>query len=147
MPETDASLSIAAEFDNLATVKAFVCRRADELAAPDLLWSKLELVVEELFLNIVNHSCQKPRSEVDISCLRQSIENAPDDMFCVSVRDWGPPFNPLEKESPMLEQDVESRPIGGLGIYLVSQMADLCTYTRQDDSNFFSVCFRMQQRE
>jgi len=137
-------LSIAAEFNNLAAVKAFVCRRAKDLGAPDLLWSKLELVVEELFLNIVNHSSPAPRTSVDISCSRQSVGDVDDEMFCLCLRDWGPPFNPLEKEDPALEQDVELRPIGGLGIFLVIQMADHCSYRREDDSNIFSACFQMK---
>lgn len=140
----NAHLSIAADFDNLVTVKDFVCSRAGEFAVPELLWSKLELVVEELFLNIVNHSCPAPRKSVDIICSQQRIGDKADEMFCVSVRDWGPPFNPLEKESPALEEDLDSRPIGGLGIFLVIQMADHCSYTREDDSNIFSACFLME---
>jgi len=145
MSETDAHLSIVADFDNLAEVTAFVCRRARELTAPELLWPKIELVVEELFLNIVNHSGLPPEAVVDISCSRQRVGDGPDDMFCISLRDRGQPFNPLKKEVPALEQDVDSRPIGGLGIYLVIQMADHCSYARQDDSNIFSACFRMKQ--
>ncbi|MCP3890526.1 MAG: ATP-binding protein [Desulfobulbaceae bacterium] len=143
MPE-NVHLSIVADFDNLATVKAFVSRRAKELAVPDRLWSKLELVVEELFLNIVNHSCPTPKTSADISCSWQNVGQKADEMFCVSVRDWGPPFNPLENDSPALEQKVESRPIGGLGIFLVLQMADHCSYTREDDNNIFSACFQMK---
>ena len=55
----------------------------------------------------------------------------------------GAAFNPLEKEAPTLEQDLESRPIGGLGVYLVRQMADHCAYARENDNNFFTVCFRL----
>ncbi|MBM9518886.1 ATP-binding protein [Desulforhopalus vacuolatus] len=145
MSETDAHLNITADFDNLAEVTAFVCQRARELTVPELLWSKLELVVEEIFLNIVNHSRLPPEAVVDISCSLQKVEDVPDDMFCVSLRDHGQPFNPLKTEAPALEQDVDSRPIGGLGIYLVTQMTDHCSYARQDDSNIFSACFRMKQ--
>jgi anti-sigma regulatory factor (Ser/Thr protein kinase) len=144
MSKTDAYLSIAADFDKLDAVKAFVCRCAKDLAASDLLQSKLELVVEELFLNIVNHSCLTPKTGVDISCVLHSVGEANKEMFCVCLKDWGPPFNPLEMESPALEQDVDSRPIGGLGIFLVIQMADHCSYRREDDSNIFSACFQMK---
>lgn len=144
MQETDGHLSINADFDNLAPVKSFVRRQAMDLMAPELLLSKLELVVEEVFLNIVNHSCPTPKTSVDISCSKQSVGDAADEMFCISLQDWGPPFNPLANESPALEEDVESRPIGGLGIFLVLQMTDHCTYTREDDSNIFSACLQMK---
>jgi len=142
MSRTDTPFSIAADFDNLTAVKAFVCRRAEELAVPDLLWSKLELVVEEIFLNIVNHAQPKIREEVEILCSVQGVEDTSGEMFCIAVRDWGPSFNPLEKEDPTLEQDVDSRPIGGLGIFLVLQMSDHCTYTRENESNLLTVCFQ-----
>ena len=143
MPNNDALLTIVADFDNLANVQDFVRRRAEELAVPNPLWFKLELVMEELFLNIVNHAKPKTRDEVEIDCIRQSFGDVSGEMFCVTVRDWGPPFNPLEKEDPALEQDLESRPIGGLGVYLVTQMADHCAYARKDGSNLFTACFRL----
>jgi anti-sigma regulatory factor (Ser/Thr protein kinase) len=144
MAKTDEILSIAADFDNLAAATAFVRHRAEALAAPDLLWPKLELVVEEIFLNIVNYAQPKTSAEVEIGCSRQQAGDVLEEMFCVCIRDWGPPFNPLEKEDPQLEQDLESRPIGGLGIYLVRQLADHCTYDRENDCNCFTACFRLQ---
>ena len=68
-------------------------------------------------------------------------------MFCISLRDRGQPFNPLKKEVPALEQDVDLRPIGGLRIYLVVQIADHCSYAGKDDRNIFSACFRMKEAE
>ena len=141
MPENDTPFRIGAEFNNLAAVKAFVCRRAEELEAPELLWSKLELVMEEIFLNIVHHATPKTGTEIEVNCSRLGRGDAPSGMFCVTVQDWGPPFNPLEREDPVLEQDLNSRTIGGLGIYLITQMADHCAYARQDESNIFTVCF------
>lgn len=143
MNRKDAFLRIAAEFDNLLAAKAFVCRRAEMMGVPENLWSKLELVVEELFLNIVDHAQPKSGTGVEIICLRQSVGDYPEEMFCISVRDWGPPFNPLEKEAPALEQDLDGRPIGGLGIYLIIQMVDYCNYVREDECNLFTACFCM----
>ncbi|BHH86228.1 ATP-binding protein [Desulforhopalus sp. 52FAK] len=143
MQETDGHLSINADFDNLAPVKSFVHRQAKDLMAPELLLAKLELVVEEIFLNIVNHSRPAPKTSVNISCSKQSVGEAADEMLCICVQDWGAPFNPLANDSPALEEDVESRPIGGLGIFLVIQMADHCSYRREEDSNIFSACFHM----
>ncbi len=144
MNRSDALLHIAADFDNLFAVKAFVCRRAEAMGVPDDLWSKLELVVEELFLNIVDHARPKSGTGVEIGCSWQSVGDVPDERFCISVRDWGSPFNPLEKEAPSLEQDVDGRPIGGLGIFLVIQMADYCNYVREDECNLFTACFCMK---
>lgn len=143
MAQTDASLSIAAIFDNLSAVKDFVRRQSEMLRVPEILSGKLELVVEELFLNIVNYAHPKLKEEVEIHCSRHSVGDTENEMICIAMRDWGPPFNPLEKDNPALEQNVGERPIGGLGVYLVTQMADHCTYARQDENNCFTVCFHL----
>ncbi len=143
MPHADEFFSVAAEFDNLEAVKEYIRGHAMVMDVPDSLIPKLELVMEEIFLNIVNHARPRIKSEVEIRCWRQVAGDDLDEMFCVAVRDWGRAFNPLGKETPALEQDVEDRPIGGLGIYLVIQMADHCSYKRQDGSNLFTVCFNL----
>ncbi|MBM9511233.1 ATP-binding protein [Desulfogranum marinum] len=143
MAQTDSSLSIAADFGNLSAVKDFVRRQAKMLRVPERLSGKLELVVEELFLNIVNYAHPKLKEEVDIRCSRHSNGDTQGEMICIAIQDWGPPFNPLEKDNPALEQNVEERPIGGLGVYLVTQMADYCTYARQNENNCFTVCFHL----
>lgn len=146
MTRKDDVLIICAEVNKLEAVTAYICRRANALGAPTLLLPKFELVAEELFLNIVNHAVPKTCEEVEIRCVRQIIAGGDGEMCCISMRDWGPPFNPLDKENPALEQDIESRPIGGLGVYLVTQMADHCSYARENGSNLFTICFHLPDK-
>jgi len=143
MTKPDNILTIAADPKNLETVTAFINRQAELTGTPENIGPKLELVIEELFLNIVNHANPKSKQDVEISCTRQKRVDNSGEMFCLSTRDWGPDFNPLEKEKPLLEDNVDDRPIGGLGIFLVLQMADHCSYERQNDSNLFSACFNL----
>ncbi len=144
MSQNNDFLNIGASIDNLAAVTEYISNRAETLLVPIMLLPKLELVIEELFLNIVNHANPKSRKDVEIGCTRQKTEKAPGgEMLCISTRDWGPEFNPLQKEKPLLEEDIEKRAIGGLGVYLVTEMADHCSYVRQDGSNLFTVCFKL----
>lgn len=140
MSGSPAILTIPAELKRLTEVQQFVCRTAQSMGAAPVLCPKLELVMEEIFVNIVNHGQPKAKPFVEIVCSREEEEDGTERLR-VSFRDWGPPFNPLDRESPSLEQDVELRPIGGLGIHLVLKMADHCEYTRLEDGNLFTVCF------
>ena len=59
----------------------------------------------------------------------------------MTVRDWGVAFNPLEQAPPDLSADISSRHIGGLGIYLVKQMAGRLTYECRDGGNVLTIWF------
>jgi anti-sigma regulatory factor (Ser/Thr protein kinase) len=53
----------------------------------------------------------------------------------VEVADQGAEFNPLTAPPPDLTLDLENRPIGGLGIFLVKTLAPFITYRRESDWN------------
>ena len=55
---------------------------------------------------------------------------------CITLEfaDNGVAFNPLLAAMPDLDQDVETRQIGGLGIHFVRQMADSASYVRADEA-------------
>ena len=140
------SLNIAAAIGNLPEVQGFVRYQAEKAGAQETLQSRLELVVEELFVNIVEYSqsaaAQQPAA-VEIRCHKQTSPDNSDQFFCIAFHDWGLAFNPLEQPTPSLDTDVEARQIGGLGIFLVNHMADFCSYSREQESNQFQACFRL----
>ena len=57
----------------------------------------------------------------------------------ITIRDWGHTFNPLELPPPDLNLDINERPIGGLGIYLMKKFTDRLEYRREDDSNILTI--------
>jgi anti-sigma regulatory factor (Ser/Thr protein kinase) len=57
----------------------------------------------------------------------------------MSVLDDGHAFNPLEAPPPDLDQPLEDRRVGGLGIYLLRQMSDRLEYERRDGWNRVTV--------
>lgn len=57
------------------------------------------------------------------------------DMLVITTQDDGLAFNPLEQSEPDLSQDIEERPIGGLGIHLVRNMMDNIEYRREANKN------------
>ncbi len=51
------------------------------------------------------------------------------------IEDDGIAFDPLIAPPPDLDSDIEDRPIGGLGVYLVKEMMDEVEYARADGRN------------
>jgi sigma-B regulation protein RsbU (phosphoserine phosphatase) len=92
------------------------------------------LILEEVGANIVNHAY---RGRPD---LQAHIElRLPPGHIETRFEDAGPPFNPLAAPDPDLEVELADRPVGGLGILLVKQLADDCEYARRGPLNVLTV--------
>lgn len=142
----DASISVTAKLDNFSKIMEFVRYQANQADVPETVRGKLDLVVEELFVNIVQHSSKdqaNARAAVEIRCCKETVADKGKASFTITFKDYGPPFNPLKQQLPNLDTDLDERQVGGLGIYLTQLMADSCSYKREGDSNNFQVCFHL----
>jgi anti-sigma regulatory factor (Ser/Thr protein kinase) len=83
-----------------------------------------ELVFEEVVSNVVRHGAAR---HIDVSVA--SDENA----LVLSFEDDGPPFDPLQHPGPGLPKTVEEANVGGLGLFLVHQVANTLRYERTRD--------------
>ena len=99
---------------------------------PPKLAYQVELVIEELCLNIVQHGGNAHRIELS---LRSGA-----DALAIDIVDDGIAFDPLtEAAPPDLASGVEDRPVGGLGVFLVRAIIDCVEYTRKDDRNHIKL--------
>ena len=135
------SLRIPATIESLGLVQDFVGEHATRLGLGADLAGKLELVVEELVVNIGSYAYPQGEGDMEVDCVL-----SPDaTRFCLILRDWGAAFDPLDRDAPDLEGGLDEREPGGLGIFLVREMADECTYRRSADMNEFRACFALPQ--
>lgn len=96
---------------------------------PDLTF-QVNLALEELWLNVVNHGHDGGFHEVEIELT--SEERA----VTIEITDDGKPFDPLQDApNPSVNAPLDDRPIGGLGVYLVREMMDEMEYKREDGKN------------
>lgn len=95
----------------------------------------VELVAEEWLSNVLKAECNArlQRVEMDLLLAPATIR--------LAFRDDGAAFNPLDAADPDLEVTLGDRPIGGLGLHLVRQTAQICNYTRSDGCNLLTVQF------
>ena len=129
------SRTFPARRDALPQVDAFL---AEVCAAAGLgrdIGLRLTLLVEELFTNTVVHG-HGADSEAPV---RIECEVAPG-RIALTYEDTGPEHNPFAQvTAPNADTPVEDRPVGGLGVLLVSAMAEQFEYRRDGDRNRISL--------
>lgn len=110
----------------------------------------VRLIVEELASNAIAYG-GVDGTGIDGKGMGQyelSVNIAIDgDLLTLEFRDEGAPFDPLSAALPDLEADIMDRPIGGLGLYLIRQIAEETHYRRVDDANLLRVSLRIATPE
>ena len=111
-----------------------------ELASVDeVLYRKLNVVVDELVTNIVNYAYPNGENDyLDVEIMHDK------ELLTIRFRDGGVPFNPLEKAPSDITLPMDQRPIGGLGILLVVQKVDTIAYEYIDSENVLTISFKKQ---
>ena len=101
---------------------------------PAELIGDVELIAEEILTNIVReNSASDGDISVWVECALSSEE------VTLTFRDDGKPFDPLARAAPNLSQDASERTVGGLGIHIVRELADVASYVRLDEQNFLHI--------
>lgn len=128
-------LKIAPNREQLELIPAAVEEFAERDNWPPDLVFKLNLVLEELGVNIVNYSGATGDIEISLA--------SNDETVTVEISDDGRPFNPLlDQETPDVSAPLDDRPIGGLGIHLVRTMMDELWYSRENGKNKLAMTKR-----
>ena len=96
------------------------------------------LTIEELVTNCIKYGYDDPAGR--IIDLMFSVEGQ---LLRIEVVDDGRPFNPLDAPAPDLSLPIEQRPIGGLGLHLLRELADEARYERRDGTNRLTLLKRM----
>jgi len=89
---------------------------------------RLNLVVEELFVNFVHHGLSRNgQFELSIEPHESSLH--------LTLKDNGRPFNPLDSVPPDVDAPLEDRSVGQLGLHLVRQLSRELVYERSAGCN------------
>ena len=121
-----------------------ISTQIDEMAeaddwSPKLLYL-IQLCLEELALNAMTYGREKGLSEFQVS-ITPSI-----DEIVLELHDNGAAFDPT-KDAPIPDPDadMDDRPIGGLGIFLIREMVDDLAYRREEGWNHLTITIRRAQ--
>jgi anti-sigma regulatory factor (Ser/Thr protein kinase) len=106
----------------------------DELALavqlPEETLFQVRLVLEEVLMNVISYGAGDgavPHVQLNMA--------QKDGTLSMEIADNGIAFDPLQLPAPDLDAEIDDRPIGGLGIFLVRELMDSVTYRRDGDWN------------
>ncbi len=133
-------LALSSENDNLNSFQNFVLDQARIHNVSSGIIQKLDLVLEEVLLNIMNYAYPGDSNGIIEAGCRISDKG----QFAVRIIDEGRPFDPSAKPDPDTTLALEDRTIGGLGIFLVRQMSDHVSYQRKEGRNILDIFFRTE---
>ena len=120
---------------NLGVVLEFARNEARNAAFNDEDLLRVDLVVEEIFLNIAMHGYEgRDPGTVAIHCASPQRG-----VLTIQLQDWADEFDPLAAASEPLDLPLLDRRRGGLGLVLVKSMAESVSYRRVDGRNELTV--------
>src|SRR5580704_5922621 len=117
----------SAKLENLPSMMQW----AEEILRPLQLphENKVLLALEEALVNIIHYAYPQKDGEIEIECRLYS------DSLEFVIRDKGKPFNPLLLKDPSLNQSLEERKEGGLGVLFIKKCMDEVKYERKEPFN------------
>lgn len=128
------ALKVEPRAEALDTITAAVEEFGGAEKWPPQLVFRVNLVLEELGLNIINHGRTDDLHEIEITLTSEAGS------LTIEIVDNGLPFDPLEDApSPDLDSGVADRAVGGLGVYLVRTMMDEMHYRRDGGRNYLTL--------
>ena len=137
MPDASHVAVIPARRDAFVRLRSFVEDTCAQTGVPHGEGLRLMLLIEELFVNTVEHG-HGGDSDAPI----QLTLTMTDATIGVEYEDTARAFDPLASAPrPSEAPDIADRPIGGLGIVLVTTMAHEVAYVRRDGRN--RITFRV----
>lgn len=136
----EQSRTFPAQIESLAPSLEFVLSCALACGLPEPLMSPVELAVEEILVNIYDYAYPGQRGEVGIVCA--CIREVAGDSFAVEVSDRGIPFDVLSVPAPDISAEIQDRPIGRLGIYLVRKLMDDVRYRHENGRNIVTMTIK-----
>ncbi len=124
----------------LTTLAATIERFAAEHGIAGEVPFRLNLALDELVTNCINYALSgvaEPRLHMRLTRDADSV--------VAQLEDNGPAFNPFEEAPPPdTSGDLDERPIGGLGVFLVEQFSDDATYEREGGVNRIALRMKLE---
>ncbi|HTH15957.1 MAG TPA: SpoIIE family protein phosphatase, partial [Magnetospirillum sp.] len=133
--DTRLDVTIANDLDELGRLAALVEEFVRKNSLPERISFNLNLCLDELITNIVSYGYEDDLHH-EIHVLFE-LENGT--LMC-RITDNAREYDPfVEAPEPDLDADVDDRPIGGLGVFLVKEFMDRTEYRRDGESNVVTL--------
>ena len=102
-------------------------RIAGELA------NKIDMCAEEIYANVEFYAYGDSKGDLEVRMLKNGNK------ITIKFIDEGMQYNPLERPDPDITLPPEERPVGGLGVFMVKQIADKVSYKYENNKNILTL--------
>lgn len=129
-------LEVDATVENVLPVKEAVISAAQDAGYSEMQLMRIEVVLEESFLNVVHHAYHDRGGEVTIVC-----ELTDEGLFQLTLIDRAESFKVKPASDHTPDESIDVRKPGGCGITLIRTMTKSAVWRREDDCNILSMVF------
>jgi serine/threonine-protein kinase RsbW len=127
-------MRIGNRLDEMPAIAAMVEEFGVKHSIPSAVVNEINLVLDEVVSNIISYGYSEDATGQIIVKLRYQPGE-----ICVEVQDDGKAFDPLQAGRPDMSGTVQTRKVGGLGIYFVKELMDDVSYARVGNENLLAV--------
>lgn len=125
-----AEISLTPDAESVKTVAEFLDTTLEAWEIPMKVVSKLQIVADEIYSNIVCYS-QAKNAKVT------AVQNGT--VLSLRFEDDGKPYDPTTAAEPDITASAEEREIGGLGIFVVRNIMDSMDYRYKNGHNVLTL--------
>ena len=132
-----SQIKLPARLESLAGALRFVADRAAESGFPAFRAKEIQLAVDEAVVNIIRHAYPAGAGEIVL----RWREGASPGRVTIEIEDTGIPFDIRSVPPPDRQSALNDRKVGGLGVFLMTSLADAVDYRREDGRNILTLVF------
>jgi sigma-B regulation protein RsbU (phosphoserine phosphatase) len=133
-------ITLSNDVKQVPLLSEFVDNVCESLGFDAATTMQMNLALEEAVVNVMNYA-YPPETHGDIYIMAEADEKR----LKFTISDNGMPFDPTAHHSVDTTLSAEERPIGGLGIHLITQLMDSVNYERKNNKNVLTLRKKLPQ--
>ena len=132
-------LTLENEIGQISRLSKFISDIASSRGLDENQAMNINLAMEEAVTNSIMYAYPEgTRGEVEVDA------RVDDNAIEFTISDNGMEFDPTARPEPDINARAEERPIGGLGIFLVKNIMDSVSYTREKNTNILRLIKKLK---
>ena len=132
--KTISTVVLPAHLEHLPVFIEAVINAAKDGGVDQKRFFDIELALEEVLVNIMNHAYEGANGDIQILCRSDNQR-----CFVIEITDTGKAFDMTSVPPPDLSGAISERTIGGLGVHFVKKLTDNVQYRRYGNKNILEI--------
>jgi len=126
-------LIVKSDLSELNKIRFFIRKNIRLTEISEKEFYIIELSILEICINIIRYAYPEKKGVIYLKTWKKHNK------FYFEIKDNGIPFNPTKVKKPDIEEIMNSRKKGGLGVYLSQKLMDGFSYKREHDQNILTI--------